>query len=172
MISPVVQDHAVGCEDRPYSSPPNRQNLLIFGNMAHIKEWDDAKAAKVLDFLAINSMSPDMWQYRKRQMLAGLCKEYAAEGMSQSAVTLFGQPCTQKLAFLQKADRAEAVGLVSELQNLLVKPANQVYSTLALRQGHFPFVASLYLLRLTFNLELRVSAEHAPYILYLFGHTK
>ena len=27
-------------------------------------------------------------------------------------------------------------------------------------------------MRLTFNLELRVSAEHALYILYLFGHAK
>ena len=105
-------------------------------------------------------------------MLAGLCKEYVAEGMFQSAVTLFGQPCTQQLEFLQKADRAEAVGLVSELQNLLVKLANQVYSALALRQDQLPFVAFLKLLRLTFNLEFRVFAEHAPYILYLFGHTK
>ena len=78
-----------------------------------------------------------------------------------------GQLYTQQLEFLQKA-----VGVVSEFQILLVKPAHQVYSTLALRQDHFPFVASLQLLRLTFDLELRVSAEHAPYILHLFGHTK
>jgi pentatricopeptide repeat protein len=148
------------------------RTFLFSVNMAHIKEWDDPKAAEVLDFLAINSISPDMWQHRRRQMLAGICEEYVARGLYRSAVTLFGQLYTQQLEFLQKADRAEAVGVVSELQNLLVKLSNQVYSTLALRQDHLPFVASLELLRLTFNLELKISAEHAPYILHSFGHAK
>ena len=69
------------------------------------------------------------------QMLAGICEEYVARGMYRSAVTLSGQLYTQQLEFLQKADRAETVGVVSEFQTLLVKPANQVYSTLALRRS-------------------------------------